>query len=207
MKSGGKLNRIISIISYSIVAIIVLCTVYVLYFNLKDKPAFFFGHSAMWVKTQSMEPVIPAKSYILVKKAKAEDVRVGDIIVFYSDDPTLRNSLNTHKVIGTTKGQDGKTEFITKGVKNYAKDKVNARADKVVGIYERRLPILSAFGRFLSKPEGITITMILIAVIMFATFLPSVIESIRERSKKAQMDALLKSEVEKLKSRDKADGK
>ena len=188
--------------AYGLVVFLIVCVAYVLFLNVKGEPAFVFGYSAMWVKTPSMEPVIPEKSYILVQKIDAKDVKKGDIIVFYSDDPTLNNSLNTHQVVGIVKGDDGKTEFITKGKNNPNNDLYTAKADKVVGKYQRKLPVMTSFGRFLSTAVGITVMLFIILLVTLATFIPGMIESIRKKSKNAAIDEITQDELEKLKSRE-----
>ena len=50
--------------------------------KVSASPIFLFNKTAMWVMTESMDPTIPPKTYILVEKASADDVQEGDIIVF-----------------------------------------------------------------------------------------------------------------------------
>ena len=94
MTAKSKLKMIFTAAVYVLVAILTIFVAVVLFLNLSGKTVFIFGRSAMWVKTQSMEPTIPEKSYILVREATAEDVEEGDVIVFKSDDPELRGAMN-----------------------------------------------------------------------------------------------------------------
>ena len=199
MTKTGKLKKLGSAAAYVVVALLIVAVAVILFLNLSGRTVFIFGRSAMWVKTESMEPVIPEKSYILVREATGADVKVGDVIVFKSDDPALQGALNTHRVIAV---ENGGAEFVTQGDNNLARDKQTAKAGNVVGIYERNLPVMSFLGRFLSTPFGITVIVLLIFVMVVLTFLPDVLAAVRARSKKAQIDAIIQDEIDKLKSKD-----
>ena len=99
-------------------------------FKASQHTVFIFGRTTVWVMTPSMEPQIPAQSYILVKRVSAEEVNVGDVIIFRSDDPSLDGSFNTHRVIEIIGDHE---EFVTKGDANLIKDGYTAKADKIEG--------------------------------------------------------------------------
>ena len=199
MSEKKTLKKIGSAVAYVVVGILIIAVAAILFLNLSGKTVFIFGRAAMWVKTESMEPVIPEKSYILVHEATAQDVKVGDVIVFKSDDPALNGALNTHRVIAI---ENGGAEFVTQGDNNLARDKQTAKAGNIVGIYERNLPVMSFFGRFLSTTFGITVIVLLIFVMILVTFLPDILAAVRARSKKAQIDAIIQDEIDKLKAKD-----
>ena len=50
---------------------------------------YLFGYRILQEDSGSMQPTIPNDTCILVKKPVAEDIRVGDIITFVSDDPRI----------------------------------------------------------------------------------------------------------------------
>ncbi len=200
MKAKAVFKKIRSIVEYILVGVIALCIAFVLFSNLSGKPAFILGRAAMWVKTESMEPTIPRQSYILVQKPSADGIKVGDVIVFHSDDPMLNGMLNTHRVTEIT---NGGSEFVTKGDHNVTVDAYTAKADKVVGVYRRNLPALSILGRFLSTPSGITVMSLLMLIVIMAVFMPDSIEKYRqqaEQEKQAKIDELIKAAVEQLKA-------
>ncbi|MGN1099836.1 MAG: S26 family signal peptidase, partial [Christensenellales bacterium] len=47
----------------------------------------FLPYSVLWVLTDSMEPTIPSRSYILVRNVTADEIEVNDVITFSSKDP------------------------------------------------------------------------------------------------------------------------
>ncbi|MBQ3934869.1 MAG: signal peptidase I [Clostridia bacterium] len=156
----------------------------------------------MWVHTNSMEPSIPEKSYILVEPVSAENVSVGDVITFHSDDPVLQGGLNTHRVIEIVGDH---AEFVMKGDHNAVKDETTAKADKIVARYVRNLPVISVFGRFFMTPAGLVCALAVIAIFMFLLYLPDILKNRKkkaeeaERQKEAEMDRKIREEVEKMK--------
>lgn len=197
MKINPKLKKVFTCAAYVFTALLIVFVAFVLYFNLTGKTFFVFNRAVMWVKTGSMEPEIPAKSYIIVKKATGEDVKLGDVIVFHSSDPMLHGELNTHRVVEI---KAGGTEFVTRGDNNPLVDEYTARAENVIGIYSRHLPLLSILGRFLSTTAGITVMALLIFAIILVVFLPDVLAFLRNKAKSEEFDELVKAEVERLKS-------
>jgi signal peptidase len=146
----------------------VLLLVVGLLFSKINNRVFFLGNrSTLWVMTDSMEDQIPARSYILIRKADPSEIQVGDVITYYSDDPVLQGHLNTHRVVEI---QDGGRTFITKGDANLVNDKYPARADAVVGVYEKNLDFLSTLGRWFQSPMGLICIFALLAVVLLFTY-------------------------------------
>ena len=119
MKIGKKAKLIGKIAFYTVFVVLSLLVVGMIFSKMSNRIFFVGGKSTIWVMTDSMEDTIPAQSYILVRKAQASDVRVGDVITFYSDDPALRGNLNTHRVVEI---KDGGNSFVTKGDNALAND-------------------------------------------------------------------------------------
>ena len=197
MKIPPKVKKAISICSYVLTGLFIAFIALVLYFNVTGKTFFVFDKALMWVKTNSMEPEIPAKSYIIVNKATGDDVKVGDVIVFHSDDPALHGELNTHRVVKIV--NEGR-EFVTKGDNNPGEDKQTAKASNVIGIYRRRLPLLSVLGRFLSTSGGISVMALLILAVVILAFLPEILEYSKKSAKDKKVEAIIAEEIEKLKT-------
>ncbi|MBQ0008709.1 MAG: signal peptidase I [Firmicutes bacterium] len=155
------------------------------------------GHHVLWVKTNSMEPVIPTSSYILCKDVKAEDVKPGDIITFVSDDPTIKGMLNTHKV----KEKIEETgEFITYGINNPGQDAYRVKPENVKYIYEKNLPFMSFFGKLFTTPVGYALTVVGIIGLVGVWFTIDYFDRKKEKqlSKKELMDQMVKEEVARL---------
>lgn len=196
-------RRIVGVVGYVLILLIIALLIFVVGSNVAGRTVFIFGRTPAWVMTPSMEPTIPARSYILVKKVEASEVNVGDVIVFSSDDPDLKGALNTHRVIEI---RGDHAEFVTKGDANSVNDAYTAKAEKILGVYEKNLPTLTAVGRFLFSRIGIIIALTVILAIVMVIYVPDIIRANRERTKEIerkrdeQINALIREEVEKLKA-------
>jgi signal peptidase len=196
-------RRIFEFVGYTVVVGMMVLVAFILFSNMSGKVTFIFGRTAMWVKTESMAPVIPERSYILVRKAAANEVRTGDVIVFKSDDPSIAGAYNTHRVVEIL---NGGAEFVTKGDNNIIQDQYTAKAANVLGIYEKNLPLMTSFGRVLSTTRGIMITFTMIFVIFLIIYVPDMTRAAKRKQEEAdrieqeRVDALVALEVEKLKA-------
>ena len=75
-------RRIVNIIGYILITAIVIIIVFVMISSAMGNVAFIGRMSIVWVKTGSMEDLIPAQSYVLVEKIDPKDVEVGKVIIF-----------------------------------------------------------------------------------------------------------------------------
>lgn len=151
------------------------------------------GRHLIWVKTSSMEPTIPASSYILVKDCKAEDVKTGDVIMFISDDPAIKGQNNTHRVQEIT----SEGEFVTKGDNNIIVDNYTVKPENVLAKYERNLPFLTFFGRLNTTPAGLVLSLGT-AFGLFGVWFTIDINERKKESKKQYMNELVQQEVARL---------
>ena len=200
-----KLNikKIIKTVLEGIIFLAIIAVVVVFIITkINGSPMWVFGRSTMFVMTDSMSPTIEARTYILVKKATADDVEVGDVIVFYSTDPSIYGQLNTHRVIE----KDG-DKIVTKGDHNPVDDGAySAKAENIIGKYVRTMPVLTFIGRIVMQPMGfITITLFLVVFITIIVMgdvkanLQEAIEKENKEKAEAEKQKLFEAELERLK--------
>ena len=90
------------------------------------------GYSAFCVLTGSMEPSIHTDSFILVKRVDGSQIAEGDVISYYSRDPSFDGMVNTHRVVAVQ--QDGdQWIFTTKGDANSLEDRYPAYSGDLIG--------------------------------------------------------------------------
>ncbi len=202
-KRKKRKSRPAEIIGYVFIALIIAALLLVLALRATKHTVFIFNRTTIWVMTPSMEPEIPERSYILIKKTAPEDVKVGDVIVFRSDDPLLNGAFNTHRVVGIV---GDNAEFITRGDANLKNDDYTAKAQNVIGVYVGTLPVLTAMGRFLFTGMGMIITVTVVFAIMMAMYVPEIVRATRRRTeeleekRKAIIDEKVREEVERMKA-------
>ena len=138
-KAVSVINRLISIL----LVLVLLFAGYVFITAMragKDKVPSVFGLSFLQVATGSMEPTIPTHSMIIVRRADAAEVKVGDVITFYSSDPLIEGVPNTHRVTAITE-ENGAPVFTTRGDAGIQDDPYPVYANQLIGIYVRHFNV------------------------------------------------------------------
>ena len=195
-----KLKKAIRIVIKAATGIILAAIAVVFILSKINGPVFLFGRTTMWVMTDSMSPTIHARSYILVEKATADEVEVGDIVAFKSTDPQIAGMLNTHRVIG----KDGNV-FVTKGDGNPIDDgQYSAKAENIVGKYVKTLPVMTFLGRIVLSEIGFVFIVFLLLIVTAFCYVPEIKEALKkkekenEESKQETFDRLVQEELKKL---------
>ena len=134
----------------------------------------------MNIVSGSMEDTIPEGSYILIKKVDATEIRKGDIICFYSDEPAIRGYPNTHTVVEEPIYGENGIEFVTKGDANPRKDDYTAKGDKLIGRYVVNLNALTDFSNML-EGKGIVIISTVLVVLCVAVMAASVFANLSSK--------------------------
>lgn len=123
----GVVNTISVIII--VFAVIVLLVVVM---TPKGQAPSILGYSFFRVMTGSMEPEMPVNSLIVVEKTPVQDLEPGDVISFYSRDPSLAGEVNTHRIVDIS-DEEGTRLFQTKGDANNVPDRYITREEDVIG--------------------------------------------------------------------------
>lgn len=195
-KKKKKPGKILSIIFNLILVLMILVAAIFVVDRFYNRVTFIFDHSVIIIATGSMEPAIPARSCILISRVAPEDVRVGDIITFYSDDPAIAGSLNTHRVHSVISSIDG-IEYQTKGDNNPLPDAYHARAERLVGKHVRNLPLLSFVARIILSPYGYVVVILFLSLYMAAVLIPSARRK-RAAAKEAEIERRVAQELVRL---------
>lgn len=206
MRTWNKVKKGLGILLAVMVVLGVLLLAAVSLLNRTNgQPTFVLGHTLLWVQTGSMEPAIPEKSYILVKKLGQEPIEKGTIITFYCTDPSsaVYGSLVTHRVSEVT--AEG---YRTKG-DNTNPDTWLVDREDILAVHRCNLPFLTACGRVFASPVGL---MLILAVFIGSwafIYIPDLIRAVKDGSRddQAEKEALMaervRQEVEKLRQQDK----
>lgn len=89
------------------------------------------GYGFMAVQTGSMTPEYPVGSVVIIKKTDPSELKVNDVITFYSSNPSLNNMVVTHRIMEIT--NDGTYSFTTKGDANSINDEYKAESERIIG--------------------------------------------------------------------------
>ena len=133
--------------------VIILYNIVLLYMSYIDKfdtPSFYI-YKAYVITTNSMEPELKKDDVVVIKKAKADNLKQGDIITFKQNGETI-----THRIVQI---EDGKL-YITKGDNNNVQDEQGLRFDQIEGKLVIKIPQLGKM--VASFKNGIIIVLVLL---------------------------------------------
>ena len=165
------------------------------------------GFSILQVLTGSMEPTIPEGSMLLIQETDPKSLQPGDIISFFSPDPSLDGALNTHRIQQVVAEGDA-LEFITKGDANFLEDQQPVAAEQVVGKVIFISPTLGKFVRLISNPLVFGLAILLPLAAMLIANLVRAMRSAVQLAKKEEEEAVRQAlEAMKNRSETHEDGK
>lgn len=154
---------LVNIVSVVIIAAAVVILCLVLLTKPGEAPS-LGGYTVFRITTGSMRPAYDTDTLILVKKTDPSQIQVGDVISFYSADPALEGSVNTHRVIAVE--NDGtKWEYTTQGDANNTPDQYGTDSDALIGKVVGSSLILGKLARLVANPL-IFIPVILIPLVV-----------------------------------------
>lgn len=160
-----------------------------------------FGYSVFRVLSGSMEPAIRTDSLVVVQRTEAENIREGDVISFYSRDPSLEGFVNTHRVVGV-ENSNGEIIFTTRGDANQIADRYPVTSEDLIGKVVFVSLFLGKFVRLLSNPLiFLPLIVIPLAVILLSNLIRTV--KVTRKLVREEEEAAIREALKELKSRKK----
>lgn len=193
---------IIDIISVLIIAaaIFVLCIVLM---TTPGKPPQIMGYTALRITTGSMAPTYGIDTMVIVKDTKASEIQEGDVISFYSTDPSLDGAVNTHRVVEVHE-ENGARTFVTKGDKNNVVDAYDVEEKYLIGKVVYASKLLGKLSRLVSNPiVFLPVILIPLAVILISNLVNTLVlakKIAREEEETAVREAI--KEIREKKKKD-----
>lgn len=157
------------------------------------------GFSILRVLTGSMEPEIPEQSMLLVQKTDPKELQVGDIITFFSPDPTLNGALNTHRIVAITPQRSG-LQFTTKGDASVLADQQSVSEAQVVGKVIFVSPLLGKLVGLISTPLIFGLLILVPLLIMLVCNLVGALRS-AARLAREEEEAAVRQALEEMKAK------
>ena len=193
---------IIDIISVLIIAaaIFVLCIVLM---TTPGKPPQIMGYTVLRITTGSMAPTYGIDTMVIVKDTKASEIQEGDVISFYSTDPSLDGAVNTHRVVEVHE-ENGARTFVTKGDENNVVDAYDVEEKYLIGKVVYASKLLGKLSRLVSNPiVFLPVILIPLAVILISNLVNTLVlakKIAREEEETAVREAI--KEIREKKKKD-----
>lgn len=158
-KAKKTLSIIGSIFSYLLIGFTVICMVITIITiaptNKSEKGKFIFGYKFYIVKSDSMSATdFDAGDLICVKKVNPDDLEVGDIISYTSENDDNYGSIVTHKIREKNEVKEGEYQFITYGTTTDKDDVLPVSEDQILGKYTQSFPGIGKFFAFMKTIPG-----------------------------------------------------
>ena len=157
-----KRHKIFKIISLPFVALIIVLVFYMGYmkFVKHEEDISILGFRQYLVVTGSMEPNYNIGDLIIVKETPIENIKVGDVINYISENG---KDTITHRVTEIIE-QDGETLYKTKGDNNNAGDSELIESSKVQGVLLFKISKLGTIMTKILTGTGLAVIAILITL-------------------------------------------
>ena len=197
-----KLSRGFNVFLSVFTALMVGFIAYIMVCSAKGKPVNVFGRSLLTVVTGSMEPSLHTGDYIYVKKVPADELEVGDVITFRSEEGEVSGKLVTHRIIEITPEGD----FVTKGDANTIADSKRIRQDQIIGKYTGKAKFFKWINSFADRRKLLLI-LVIIPMTLIALYEVRTIsklgETVREKQEadSENMEKLMREAIDKEKER------
>lgn len=186
-------KKALRIFGVAVFAVLLALVIYIMVCGCTGKAASVFGTTVIKIISGSMEPSIHEGDYILVKAISTDELKVGDIISFYSDDKDIEGRINTHRIVK----KNANNTFVTKGDANKSEDSVLVSGDKVIGIYTGKLRFFRWLNSFASVKK-LLMLLVVIPTLLAAIYEVKTIAAIKVDGKMAEAQKQAEQEKEKL---------
>lgn len=186
---------IITLIFSLLLLFLVLLVGNMIYSHITHTIPSFFGYSVMNIISRSMEPEIPKNTFILIKRVDPEQLQTGDIITFYSSDPTIKGLPNTHRIIEIIT-ENGQMVFVTKGDANAIPDLYNVEPDDIIGVYRKNIVSFGKFGVIFQNKIFIFVLLVVPAAVLFILEIINLTKTAKNIKKDEQIADSIKEEDE-----------
>lgn len=199
--------KIISILSYICLAILVLVALFLVYFIISNQIARVKGTkpfiSLYTIVSPSMEPNINVYDVIIdVRVDDDEDVKLGDVVTFYSDSIDTGGYTVTHRIHNIYDTSDARY-YITKGDNNQNPDDGTITIDNIVGKVRWVIPALGRIQFFVSSKFGWIIVILIPALGIILADIKKLIKIFRIKEQIEEIPKLKEVEIIREKEEDK----
>lgn len=161
-----------------VVVLFIIFFAYVFFATYTGRIPNIFGYHFFRVVSSSMEPSIVDGDCIISKTTSIDEIEIGDIITFYSEDPAIYNFLNTHRVVGIIENEYGEKEFVTKGDSNAGEDVYTAKSNKIIGVYQGDIFIGEVISKGFEILSNRVVYFIFIMLPIIMCFISSIVDII-----------------------------
>ncbi len=196
------------------VAIIMAIISTLAYFSGEDNGKEIFGHKILIVNTDSMSKSAISESekiyfnagdLIIIRKVEdLTDIKIGDVITFFSYNPESMGKTVSHKIREIKRASNGEVEgIVTYGINTGVNDLVEVKPEHVMGRYVSKVPSAGKVFSVLKTPRGFYLSILIPSVLLIIFFSVKVGKVLGKK----EFAKMYSEEVEEMKRNKKASEK
>lgn len=164
------LRGIISLIKFLITIVVIAIVGIILVQRFSNNNMSVAGFRIFTVVTESMIPKYQVGDVLLVRQKDTTEIQVGDDVTYMGKIGSFANKIVTHQVINIESGENGKLNFITKGIANDKEDPIVSE-EQIYGVVEGKLKIITYLNGIINNMYGMYFFIIIpLAIIIFSEF-------------------------------------
>ncbi len=152
-------NYMASILLYSIIILLLLVGGLLVAYVVDSRKNAQAGdwkpplYNAYIIVSQSMTPAIKVNDAIIIKRLEEKDLKVGDVVTYFSENPEYYGIMITHRILEKNE-MNGKYSFVMKGDYNISQDPLTVSEEQVYGKVIMRIPKIGIIQELLSSYVG-----------------------------------------------------
>ena len=143
-----------------------------------------FGYRIFTVATGSMIPDYEINDVLAIKEVNSDELEVGDDITYLGKKLDVNGKIVTHRIINI-KIEDGKKEFITKGVNSSAEDPA-ITDDQIYGKVIGKIPVVTEINHIIKNQYGFFFLIFLPLVTVIFLEIADTVTEIKLEKKKVE---------------------
>ena len=146
----NKILKLIGDILYILLfVIVVLMLIVVILQRVTDNSISLGGYRLFTVATGSMEPKYEVGDILISKQVDANQIHVGDDVVYKGDEGSFKDKVVTHQVV-SIREENGEKKLTTKGIANTEEDP-EIESNQVYGKVIYKVKTLSFIGQMIKN--------------------------------------------------------
>lgn len=184
--------------------LIVVCVLLILVLVLQkitDSSGSLAGYRIFRVVTGSMLPQYEVGEVVICKETEAEQIKVGDDIVYRGVEGQFKDKIIMHEVVEIETNANNQLVFRAKGISNAQEDPTEIKEDQIYGVVKFKSQILTVLYKLASGSFTSFIIIIILAINVFISFKASdkndeEIEQLEEGKIKENSKKIVEKETE-----------
>lgn len=183
-----KILKVISkTFSYTLIVILMVISSFLVIYVASGKIAEKKGENPPFglytIISPSMSPNIKVYDVVFVKKIDTKDLKVNDVITFYSTNSFFGNTPITHRIIELLEVPDIGTIYRVKGDANQNPDNEKVYPSNIIGKVVFKIPQLGKVQFFLASKSGWLIAILIPAIFIILYDIFKLIKLIKIKNK------------------------